>query len=224
MAFPGASEVVLHPAFVGELKAWKHCDADETTVWCIKNFTVDGDQYEVYTSTRAQAAAGLSTLLGVTDAGKYGSIQPVVYEDGTIALFATHSPNPGDSGSLNRATYITLSQTLDPCNGAADICDAISALPTGSDAAFGSTVLLGNDCQFHRLPEVDTIQGPIGPQGPPGANGPPGSQGVPGPVGPAGTIGPQGPSGPTGQQGPPGPRGLTGPPCECCENCTSSMP
>lgn len=110
------------------------------------------------------------------------------------------------------------------CQGAGDICAALQALPIGSTAVMGTTVVLSNDCKFHALPHIDTIQGPQGLEGPPGENGAPGPAGVPGPPGPPGGIGPQGPSGPTGTQGPPGPRGLTGPPCQCCENCTSSMP
>lgn len=65
---------------------------------------------------------------------------------------------------------------------------------------------------------------PAGQPGPPGSTGTTGPPGVTGPTGSSGAIGSQGPPGPTGPQGPPGPRGLTGPPCQCCENCTSSMP
>lgn len=225
MAIGIAAEYELTPAFSIGMTAWKHCDTAETVVWAIRDDNVppDGaDQYSVYMSTYAQIlAGGQKTLIGVTDAGKYGDMRPIVYRDGTIALFTNHSPNPGDSGSLNRGTVIILSARLEPCT----ICNQLLAeTQNGAQAEFGVTALLGNDCQFHILPTVDTIQGPQGIQGPPGANGEPGPKGDPGVQGPPGAIGSQGPPGPTGSQGPPGARGLTGPPCECCENCTSSMP
>jgi hypothetical protein len=203
--------------------AWKHCDSAETTVSWVKA----GDYFQVYSASKSQTLAGSRTLLydtSTSGTGKWGdTMGAVVYSDGTVVLFSTASPNPGDPGSLNRAISVTLDDQLDAC-AASDICAALEALPTGSDASYGSTVLLGNDCEFHRLPPIDTIQGPQGPAGPPGTNGVPGPAGVPGPQGTPGGVGPQGNSGPTGQQGPPGPRGLTGPPCDCCDDCTSSMP
>lgn len=87
---------------------------------------------------------------------------------------------------------------------AGSLCTQLAALPIGSDAIMGATLVLGLDCEFHQLPVIAA-----GPQGP---------------VGAAGSIGPQGLQGPMGNVGPQGPRGLTGPACECCENCTSSMP
>lgn len=104
------------------------------------------------------------------------------------------------------------------------ICNELATLPSGSSVVYGSTVVLGSDCQFHQLPSIETIQGPRGSTGASGANGLQGIPGPPGPQGSPGGIGPTGLQGPTGNQGPPGPRGLTGPPCQCCENCTSSMP
>lgn len=106
----------------------------------------------------------------------------------------------------------------------AALCAKIQALVIGAPAVYGTTLVLSNDCQFHQLQPIDTIQGPQGLQGPPGANGPQGVVGVPGPQGSPGATGPAGPGGPTGSQGQPGPRGLTGPACQCCENCTASMP
>lgn len=225
MAIGIANEYVLTSAFSIGVTAWKHCDVDETVVWAIKDDNQPGgtDQYSVYMSTKAQLLSGQKTLIGVTDAGKYGDMQPIVYNDGTIALMANHSPNPGDSGSLNEGRVIILTTKLGPCV-AADLCAYFETLEIGSQAVYGTTVVFGNDCKFHQLAPIDTIQGPQGLQGPPGANGEPGPMGPPGAQGPSGGIGAQGPPGPTGNQGPPGPRGLTGPPCECCENCTSSMP
>lgn len=108
--------------------------------------------------------------------------------------------------------------------GIGGLCDALAALPVGAPAEYGASVVLGQDCQFHQLQPIDTIVGPPGPTGSPGATGPQGTQGVPGPQGSPGSAGPPGPGGPTGAQGQPGPRGLTGPACQCCENCTASMP
>lgn len=219
MAIGISSEHVFLPPFVQGMTAWKHCDADETVVWAVKNQNAPGgfNQYSVYSSTRAQMMIGAATLIGVTDSGKYGDMDPVVYSDGTIVLFGNHSPNPGDSGDQNQAVAIVLTTKLAPC-AASDPCAIIAMIPTGPPAVAGSTFILGQDCEFHLLPEVT---------GPPGAEGVPGPEGPTGPAGPAGTpgsIGPEGPRGPTGPEGPRGPRGLTGPPCECCEDCTSSMP
>lgn len=103
-----------------------------------------------------------------------------------------------------------------------NLCAILSSLPVGPDASQDS-LLLGNDCAFHRL-AIETIVGPEGPTGPQGPDGVQGPRGETGPRGEPGTIGSQGPQGPTGPQGEPGPRGLTGPPCECCQNCTSYLP
>jgi hypothetical protein len=129
-----------------------------------------------------------------------------------------------DANGSDQWKAFLISEADFSCGPGGNLCEQLQALETGSDAAFGASYVLGNDCKFHRLPNVDTIVGPQGLQGPPGENGTPGPRGEPGPPGQPGSIGPQGNSGPTGAQGPPGPRGLTGPACQCCENCTSSQP
>ena len=128
----------------------------------------------------------------------------------------------GGNGNANHHLWNITEADFTSCG--AELCAQIQQLAIGASAVYGSTLVLSNDCKFHALPPIDTIQGPQGLQGPPGANGLQGVAGVQGPPGVGGDIGPQGIQGPTGQQGSPGPRGLTGPPCECCENCTSSMP
>ena len=97
----------------------------------------------------------------------------------------------------------------------AELCAQLQALSVGQPAEYGVNYVLGPDCEFHQLPPIDTIQGEPGPIGP---------RGEPGLQGQAGSVGPAGPGGPTGPQGDPGPRGLTGPACQCCENCTASLP
>lgn len=213
--------VIVGP-FKTDVQAWKHCDSSETMVIAIKNQD-GGNQdghYDIWTVIKGAGSGIFRQQIG---GGKASGVQPIVYNDGSVVYAITRSPNPGDSGSLNQLEIIPASFSLSPC-AASDICGALAELPTGSDAVYGSTAVLGNDCQFHILPPIDTIVGPQGPSGPPGQNGPQGPSGVPGPIGQAGSTGPQGPSGPTGPIGPPGPRGLTGPACSCCENCSSSMP
>lgn len=117
---------------------------------------------------------------------------------------------------------------LDEYNGecSVDLCTQLQQLPIGGEAVMGTTIVLGTDCAFHRLPLAAGPQGPAGPAGADGAPGPQGPQGPAGPQGAPGTTGAQGNAGPTGQQGPPGPRGLTGPPCECCcsDRASTAMP
>lgn len=129
----------------------------------------------------------------------------------------------GDAGMgpIGLNTYLVDEADFSSC--APELCAQLSALPITSDIVYGTSIVLGNDCTFHRLPSIDTV---VGPEGPAGPIGPPGSQGPTGPAGPQGspgTTGSQGVGGPTGPSGPPGPRGLTGPPCECC-NCVNSDP
>ena len=60
-------------------------------------------------------------------------------------------------------------------------------------------------------PKGDTgAAGPAGPQGPKGDTGTAGPAGPPGPKGDTGAAGPAGPQGPTGETGPQGPKGDTG--------------
>lgn len=195
--------------------AFKHCDGSETVIIASR----DPDFYNVWTIPKG----GTPTFREAIGGGKASGLQPIVYNDGSVFYAITRSPNPGDPGSDNQLEYIPAGFSLGPCVPM-DLCEFFAGLPVGSPGVFGQSLFFSNDCQFHQLPTVDTIEGPQGLQGPPGANGPPGPMGVPGPQGPPGTQGPQGNSGPTGQQGPPGPRGLTGPPCECCEGCAGAMP
>lgn len=156
--------------------------------------------------------------------GPFGTARATLFinpADGHLYISTWNGPDgpPPGAGLL---TY-RLDEYDNSCNVA--LCAQLQQIAQGADAVFGDSIVLGNDCLFHRLPNVDTV---VGPPGPPGAVGPAGNNGATGPAGPQGapgTTGPQGNSGPTGQQGPPGPRGLTGPPCDCCsDDCVSSMP
>lgn len=217
MPLPIATEVALAPPFRGNIQAAKHCDANETVVWAVKNFTdTNGDQYDVYMTTKD----GTTTFIGQSSGGKASGLQPIIYKDGTIALFMTKSPNPGDSGSLNQPVLITLTTKLDPCEDF-EICDSLQRIVQSSDAVPGQDYVITvnpntEECFLKLLPE---IAGPVGPTGVPGPLGP---QGPAGPQGTPGQIGPQGVPGPIGPQGPPGPRGLQGQPCNnCCDGCGS---
>ncbi len=137
-----------------------------------------------------------------------------------VAVSTTLAGSPTTTGFEGVWEYIP---GFDAACGTNDLCEQLQALGNGLDIDLPGALVLGNDCKFHAL-NVTGAMGETGASGSPGADGPPGPRGEPGPIGQSGSIGSQGISGPTGQQGNPGPRGLTGPPCQCCENCTSSMP
>lgn len=199
------SRTQVLPAFIQNVSGWKHNDPDETTIWGVINNNVDSDNYTLYAATKAQLIAGTYSELGTTTFGKDGTVQPIVYEDGTIVLMITESPNPGDSGALNALYSVTLATKLAPAD---PICKFLGTLGVGDPGIAGQSLYLGPDCLYHALPNQPEVingeQGPPGPIGPPGIPGPPGSIG---PIGLTGSIGPQ---------GIPGPRGLTGPACDCC--------
>lgn len=212
---PIFSNTTLLPAFQQNLSAWKANDAAETTIWGVINNNIDSDNITFYSSTKAQMLSGTFVELGTTTAGKDGTAQPIVYNDGTIAILITESPNPGDSGTLNELRVLILPMKLGPAI-TMDICAAIAALPITDDAEFAVTPVLSTDCAFHRLPHR--------PYAIPGENGEPGPTGVPGPAGSAGMIGPIGLTGNTGSLGPPGPRGAEGSPCSCCYCSRENLP
>lgn len=145
------------------------------------------------------------------------SINPL---DNRMYLCGNNGAGEYDCFLIDEADFYSCASTP-----SSNLCDQLQALDLGADASYGSTYVLSNDCKFHKLPTIPSGgNGGIGPEGPPGENGEQGPIGPQGPAGGKGDIGPQGLPGPIGPQGIPGPRGLTGPPCECCENCTSSMP
>jgi hypothetical protein len=213
---PIIQNTLLLPEFQQNISAWKANDPAETTIFGILNNNIDSDNLTFYSATKAQLLAGTFVLLGTTTAGKDGTAQPLVYNDGTIAILITESPNPGDSGLLNQLRVQVLASKLEPAVNL-DICAAIASLPISNELGeFGLTPYLSTDCQFHRLPHAPYAQ--------PGENGPPGIPGVQGPAGPAGAIGPKGDKGDVGSIGPPGPRGLTGPACDCCICSRENLP
>lgn len=223
MSIPILYSVDLSQPFSAFFGAYTHCDANETSIWGVRDSNINEDNFTFYYATRQELSTGIKHLIGTVQGGKTDTVVPHVYRDGSVVLFMSQSPNPSDSGSLNRVKYIILDLNFGPCVGF-NICEALQELPDGENAVFGQTRVLSAECTWRMLSAVDTIVGPPGPAGPPGQNGPTGPMGVPGPKGDPGSIGPVGPRGPTGALGPPGPRGETGPPCDCCEDCTSSMP
>lgn len=207
---PELSNTLLLGAFQQNVSAWKANDPNETVIFGVLNNNVDSDNLTFYSATKAQLLDPFPTfvLLGTTTRGKDGTAQPIVYNDGTIAILLTESPNPGDSGTLNELRIIVLPFKLEPAV-TVDICGALATLPISTDnAEFAVTPVLTSDCVFKRLPHKPYAQ--------PGQNGEPGPIGVPGPIGMPGSIGPIGLTGNTGSQGNPGPRGETGPACSCC--------
>lgn len=215
MAFPLPGTVTqLLPAFTSNVNAWKHNDAAETTIFGVVNSNEDQFNMSFYSATKTQLLSGLGFVyLGTTDRGITGSAQPLVYNDGTVAILITESPAPGDPELFNALKVLVLPNKLSASN--TDFCDAIAAMPMGEDVVFAETVLVGWDCQLHRMAHRPYAQ--------PGANGAPGIPGPPGPPGPPGNTGPRGFDGIQGSMGPPGPRGLTGAACSCCQ-CPSEGP
>lgn len=206
---PGAFVQII-PAFQQSVNAWKANDPDETVIFGVINHNEDDENFSFYSATKDQLLSGGGyTYLGTTPRGKDGTAQPLVFNDGTIAIMITESPNPGDSGTLNALGVIELPIKLEP-SSANNLCDAIAQMPMGEDLAFGESVVVGYDCKLHRMPFK-----PVAGQGKDGAPGPIGPPGV---AGPPGATGPRGFDGRIGPMGPPGPRGLTGAACECC-NC-----
>lgn len=212
---PELSNITLLGPFQQNVSAWKANDPDETVIFGVLNNNIDTDNMTFYSATKTQLLSGTFVMLGTTTHGKDGTAQPFVYNDGTIAILITESPNPGDSGTLNELRVKVLPFKLEPSTGT-DLCTALANLPIKEDAEFAVTPVLSTDCAFHRLPHR--------PYSIPGKNGEPGPTGPPGPAGPAGAIGPIGLTGNTGAMGQPGPRGIEGRACDCCYCTRETLP
>lgn len=216
MAFPLPGTVVtLLPAYVHDLNAWKANDPAETTIFGLINSNENQWNMSFYAATKTQLLSGSGfTYLGTTDRGETQSAQPIVYNDGTIAILITESPNPGDPVLFNALKLIVLPTKLSP--SAANFCDAIAQMSVGPDLQYSQDFVVGSDCQLHRMMSPPVVL--------PGEKGDPGISGEMGPPGPPGTQGPRGFDGKTGPQGPMGPRGLTGPACDCCACPSENQP
>jgi hypothetical protein len=103
------SRVKLLPAYIGDVRAWKADDATETIIFAVKNPAVDSDDTSFYALPRGAAQA---TYLGTTVLGKDGGVQPLVYNDGTVAALITETPLAGQSGSLADLYLITFANRL----------------------------------------------------------------------------------------------------------------
>lgn len=103
------SRIKLAAAYIGDVRAWKADDSNETIILGIKNPAVDADDTSFYSLPR-----NTTTLqyLGTTVLGKDGGCQPLVYNDGTIALLITETPAAGQSGSLADLYLVTLQNKL----------------------------------------------------------------------------------------------------------------
>ena len=198
--------LLLNSNFNKELQIWKGNDPNETVIIG----TQDSVNSYLFLATKNQLLAGNGmTSLGSTPRGNGGSIQPIIFNDGTIAVMVTEPVGLGYMLFLSQLTE-TIQPAIGNGNNLIDgnFCDAIAQMPMGPDAVFGETVLVGVDCRLHRMPFK-----PIAGQGPQGHTG---MSGELGPPGPPGNTGPRGFDGRQGSQGEPGPRGLIGAACECC--------
>lgn len=143
---PEQSRRLLLSHYIGDVRAWKADNTGETIIFGVKDPARDPDDQSFY----AMARDGALTYLGSTALGKDGGCQPIVYNDGTVALLLSEvpDPTPGAPGAMADLYLVTLQYRL----------------PAEPPAAVGPV----------------GPRGPTGPPGPPGPIGPAGPQGVPG--------------------------------------------
>ena len=96
-------------AFTSDPKVWKADDSNETVILAVKTTAQDADDYTVYTYKRGDTQP---VLLGTTVLGKDAGVAPVVYNDGTIALFITEGPVAGSAGSAAELYFVILQNKL----------------------------------------------------------------------------------------------------------------
>lgn len=96
-------------AFIGDVRAWKADDAAETLIFAVKNPAIDSDDTSFYALPRNVATP---QYLGTTTLGKDGGVQPIVYNDGTIAILLTETPIAGQSGTLADLYLVVLHNKL----------------------------------------------------------------------------------------------------------------
>jgi len=111
MATPIAEKgrIKLLNAYIGDVRAWKADDASETIIFAVKNPAQDADDISFYALSKDATAA---SYLGTTVNGKDGGSQPIVYNDGTVAILLTETPVAGQSGSLADLYLVTLQNKL----------------------------------------------------------------------------------------------------------------
>lgn len=107
MATPLAekSRIKLLNAYIGDVRAWKGDDPAETLIIAVKNPAQDADDTSFYALPKGATAVA---YLGTTVLGKDGGCQPIVYNDGTVAVLITETPLAGQSGTLADLYLVTL--------------------------------------------------------------------------------------------------------------------
>lgn len=101
--------IKLAPAYIGDVRAWKADDGNETLIIAIKNPAVDNDDTSFYAYPRGASAM---VYLGTTVLGKDGGVQPFVYNDGTVGALITETPVAGQSGSFADLYWVTFQYRL----------------------------------------------------------------------------------------------------------------
>jgi hypothetical protein len=104
-----STRIKLAPAYIGDVRAWKADDANETLIIAIKNPAVDTDDTSFYAFVRGSAAM---QYLGTTVLGKDGGVQPFVYNDGTVGALITETPVAGQSGTFADLWCVTFQYRL----------------------------------------------------------------------------------------------------------------
>lgn len=103
-----AKRYKLLSAYIGDVRAWKADDAAETIIFAAKDPAKDPDDTSFYSCSQT----GIITYLGTTSLGKDGGCQPIVFNDGRIAVLLTETPLAGQSGSLADLYLVFLNNKL----------------------------------------------------------------------------------------------------------------
>lgn len=101
--------IKLLSAYIGDVRAWKADDTAETIIFGVKDPAQDSDDTSFYALPKG---ATTPTYLGTTAMGKDGGVQPLVYNDGTVCVLVTETPQAGQSGSLADLYLVTLAYRL----------------------------------------------------------------------------------------------------------------
>lgn len=103
--------IKLAAAFIGDVRAWKSNDPEETLLIAIKNPAVDADDTSFYVLPRDAIEM---TYIGTTALGKDGGVQPFGYKDGRVGALITETPIAGQGGAAADLWYVLFEHKLDP--------------------------------------------------------------------------------------------------------------
>lgn len=103
--------IKLAAAFIGDVRAWKADDPDETLIIAIKNPAVDTDDTSFYALPRDAVEM---VYIGTTALGKDGGVQPFVYNDGRCGALITETPIAEQGGAAADLWYVVFEYKLDP--------------------------------------------------------------------------------------------------------------